>query len=95
MCVVTFPQFKYLQISAGFSTYYRKWTALPHVAQLGDSIVVLESINGTIHLWDHFSDQLLQVGAIASYPKSKRVYAASVKITNRWFSMCKGELLVN
>ena len=72
---------------------YRFNTFITHVAQLGDSVVIIEGMSnepGTngkgIFVWDDFSDSPRRVGNLTD----KRKYSLSVKITSRWFPSCIG-----
>ena len=72
---------------------FRFNTFVSHVAQLGDSVVIIEGKSdepGTnyrgIFVWDDFSDSPRRVGNLTL----QRWYSMSVKITTRWFPNCIG-----
>ncbi len=72
-----------------FLLFCRVPTYSSYIAQLGDTIVIVEMLNGTIHVWDHWSDQPRLVGKIANGPL-KRQYGSAIKMTNRWLQNCTG-----
>ena len=62
----------------------------PHVAQLGDDIIVVDGDTTKIYVWNHWNDSLNMIGNIE---KSRGdLTAANVKITSRWFPQCIGKL---
>ena len=65
--------------------------AYPHLAQLGDDVIAIESTSSKgIYKWDNWSNKLVLIGTLKK--QKMGVNSNHVKITTRWLDKCTGEV---